>query len=329
MWQSGQCWVGKFGDGLRKRCKRSSVSRSRFSEKKRARVNYKESFERWQKERKEFIVAWEKSERAWTIEVITRAIQKGGVAVWRLLSSGRKMPSRTLVCKDGLIITNPIAIAEKLLDHHQACISENTSVQPGGFSPVVWNKPFTEEDEVLEISNDLVANCIGKLKNTAVPDNILPSVIKLLFGRPDSVQPMGDMIRAVAKTRLFPTDGKVSKQVFIWKGKGLRNILENNRPITMASIPLKLAELCVKSSASLFWSTSGFPREYWGHFFWAPESIYVWMSTVEKYTRRGCRPITLLTDVSKAFERVHFELYKRKLFDFGIPRQLQELILEF
>ena len=137
MWQSGQCWVGKFGDGLRKRCKRSSVSRSRFSEKKRARVNYKESFERWQKERKEFSVAWEKSERAWTIEVITRPIQKGGVAVWRLLSSGRKMPSRSLVCQDGLIITNPIAIAEKLLDHHQACISENTSVQPGSFSPVV------------------------------------------------------------------------------------------------------------------------------------------------------------------------------------------------
>lgn len=239
------------------------------------------------------------------------------------------MPSRTLVCKDGLIITNPIAIAGKLLDHHLKCISENTSVQPGGFGPVVWNKPFTEEDEVLEISNDLVANCIGKLKNTAVPDNILPSVIKLLFGRPDSVQPMGDMIRAVAKTRLFPTDGKVSKQVFIWKGKGLRNILENNRPITMASIPLMLAELCVKSSARLLWSTFGFPRDYWGHFFGAPESIYVWMSTVEKYIRRGCRPITLLTDVSKAFDRVHLELYRRKLFDFGIPRQLQELILEF
>ena len=53
------------------------------------------------------------------------------------------------------------------------------------------------------------------------------------------------------------------------------------------------------------------------------------MSTVEKYIRRGCRPITLLTDVSKAFDRVHLELYRRKLFDFGLPRQLQELILEF
>ena len=55
-------WGRKFDDGLRQLCKISSISRSWFIEKKRAGVNHKESFKRWQRERKEFIVAWEKRE---------------------------------------------------------------------------------------------------------------------------------------------------------------------------------------------------------------------------------------------------------------------------
>ena len=64
-----------------------------------------ESFKKWQKETKEFIVTWEKREKTWAIELIAGAIQKGGVAVWRLLCTGRNTPPRFLVCQDGLIIT--------------------------------------------------------------------------------------------------------------------------------------------------------------------------------------------------------------------------------
>ena len=50
---------------------------------------------------------------------------------------------------------------------------------------------------------------------------------------------------------------------------------------------------------------------------------------MECYTRRGQRPETTLTDVSKAFDRLHIKLYERKLVDYGLPRQLIDLVLEF
>ena len=156
-----------------------------------------------------------------------------------------------------------------------------------------------------------------------------PTIIKLLFGANDLVNPLGKMIRAVVRTRAFPEGGKIAKQIFCWKGVGLRSDLENCRTITMANIILKLAESCVKRSAQKFWSNAGFPRSYWGHFFGAPESVYVWLSTVEKYLRSGVKPETALTDVSRAFDRVHHGLFKRKLFNFGLPRQVIELVVEF
>ena len=105
-----------------------------------------------------------------------------------------------------------------------------------------------------------------------------PTIIKLLFGAKDLVNHLGEMIRAVTRTRAFPDEGKIARQIFCWKG--VRNNLENCRTITMANIILKLAESCVKYSAQSFWNKAGFPRSYWGHFFGAPESIYVWLSTV-------------------------------------------------
>ena len=60
-------------------------------------------------------------------------------------------------------------------------------------------------------------------------------LIKLLFGASDLVIPLGEMIRAVARTRVFPDSGKVAKQIFCWKGKGVRNKLGNCRTITMAN----------------------------------------------------------------------------------------------
>ena len=78
-----------------------------------------------------------------------------------------------------------------------------------------------------------------------------------------------------------------------------------------------------------FWNSAGFPRSHWGHFFGAPETIYIWLSTVEKYSRVNRIPITALTDVSRAFDRVHHAFFKRKLFNFGLPSQLIELVMEF
>ena len=175
----------------------------------------------------------------------------------------------------------------------------------------------------------MVVGCMRRLKNSAVPDNVSPMVIKLLFGSEDLVNPLGELLRAVIRTRVFPSGGKLAKQVFCWKGVGVRNSLKNCRTITMANIVLKLAESCVKSSATKMWTRAGFPRSFWGHFFGAPESIYVWLSTVEKYSRSNMTPITALTDVSRAFDRLHHGLFIRKLFDFGFPRQLIELVMEF
>ena len=273
--------------------------------------------------------AWTRSNTGWYIKIVTHAIRSGDTAVWRLLSAKRNRSARSLVCEGGSIATDRDMIVLELLKYHESSMEENTSIPPGKFRPVRWEKPFSEADNVLKISNELVVDGISGLKNSTVPDNILPVVIKLLFGSSDMVAPLGEMFRAIARTRVFPEGGKIAKQIFCWKGVGERNMLGNCRTITMANILLKLAESCIKKAGLAYWKSAGFPRSYWGHFLGAPQSIYIWISTVEKYIRLGETPQTALTDVSRAFDRLNFELYKRKLWDFGLPRQLIELILEF
>ena len=82
----------------------------------------------------------------------------------------------------GIILTDPNLIEGELLDFHDRSGKENSSVPPGDFEPVIWDQPFSASDEVLDVPNDLVVKCINGLKNSAVPDNITPTIIKLLFG---------------------------------------------------------------------------------------------------------------------------------------------------
>ena len=124
----------------------------------------------------------------------------------------------------------------------------------------------------------MVAANIRKLKNANVPYEIRPKVIKLNFRNSDLIRPLGEMIRAVVRTRMFPTAGKIAKQAFLWKGKGVRESLENCRPITLSNFLLKLAESCVKDASQSYWSDAGFPQKYWGDFFGGPASIYIWMT---------------------------------------------------
>ena len=276
----------------------------------------------------DYVEAWENTKREWSIDCVKRAINSGDVAVWRLLGDMWKKTSRPIVDDNDSILTDPNLIEGELLRFHESSNIENSSTSPGGFEPVNWKTSFSNNDEVLVITDEIVFNSILRLKNSSVPDNMTPALIKLMFGEKDLVYPVGELIRAVARTRCFPDGGKVAKQIFCWKGVGLRNKLENCHTITMANILLKLAESCIKISAMSYWEKAGFPRSFWGHFFGAPASIYVWLSTVEKYVRSNLSPETALTDVSRAFDRVHHELDKKKLYDFGLPRQLIELVIE-
>ena len=328
-WARVSSWGRKFNSRIRKLCVKASIARSWFIEAKRAGGDYEAFLESWKRSRKEFIEAWEQVNRNWYIECVERAISGGDIAVWRLLSDKWKKTSRSMANAKGTIFTDPKLIEAELHSFHDRSKEENSSVPPGSFEPVTWDKPFSDIDEVLEVPNVLVVGCIIGLKNSSVPDSITPDVIKLLFGAEDLVNPLGEMIRAVVRTRVFPEGGKKAKQIFCWKGVGVRNNLDNCRTITMGNILLKLAESCIKKSASAFWNVAGFPRSYWGHFFGAPESIYVWQSTVEKYSRLNMVPETALTDVSRAFDRLNHGLFKRKLFNFGLPRQLIELVMEF
>ena len=263
------------------------------------------------------------------IETIERAVSLGSNAVWRLLNGNIKESSRPLLCNEGSILLNPQRIREQLRCYHSKSTREYKAVPAGFDNPLVWSSPFHSSDLVLEIPDELVAINVKKLKNSAVPDGILPKVIKLLFGETDSVRPLGEMIRAIARTRIFPEKGKVARQTFLWKGEGRRGFLGNCRPITLTNVLLKLSESCIKDASQHYWSSAGFPRPFWGHFFGAPESIYVWMSTIEARARNCESPITALTDVSQAFNRLNHMLFRKKLFDLGLPRQLIELVIEF
>ena len=320
-------WGRKYNKSIRTLCKKASISRSWFVKAKIAGKVPEKLQLTWTSDRKQFIKAWEQSEKAWVAEKIQRALHEGGIAVWKLLGGVCKDSVRPLLV-DELIVTDPTLIARELVSHHAASLRENITIPAGDFTPVLWEKKLKVYKD-LKISDSLVVNSIRKLKNSAVPDRMRPEVIKLLFGHGDTVGPLSNMIRAVARTRVFPEGGKMAKQVFVWKGNGERNKLSNCRTITIANIIHKLAESCIKDSAEGIWAQAGFPRPYWGHFFGAPESLYIWVSTVEKYLRGGEKPITILTDVSRAFDRVHHELYKKKLVDYRLPTQLIQLIMKF
>ena len=192
-----------------------------------------------------------------------RAIEGGNIAVWRLLSDHWKVTSRPIIDDKNNVLTNPGLVHDELLRFHVESKSENSSIPPGWFEPVKWEKPFKKEDDVLVITDDLVLKCLLKLKNSSVPDNMTTSLMKLLFGAKDIVNPVGEMMRAIARTRVFPEGSKIAQQIFCWKGCGLRNKLENCRTITMANVSLKLAESCTKTSSKTFWESAGFPRSFW------------------------------------------------------------------
>ena len=328
-WARVSSWGRKFDMGIRKLCVKASIARAWYVTARARGCDVMKFFEIWAKSRRAFIEAWELANKEWHIQSVTHAISHGDVAVWRLLNDKWKKTARSISDAEGSILTAPALIESELVKYHYNSRKENSSIPPGSFKPVIWDEPFTDEDDVLEVSDDMVVKCISRLKNSSSPDNMTPVIIKLLFGANDLVKPLGEMIRAVVRTRAFPEGGKIARQIFCWKGVGSRNNLDNCRTITMANIILKLAESCVKCSAESLWSRAGFPRPYWGHFFGAPESVYVWLSTVEKYLRSDLKPETALTDVSRAFDRVHHALFERKLFNFGLPRQLVELITEF
>ena len=252
-----------------------------------------------------FIKAWEDSDRNYQIETIQRAVSLGSNAVWRLLNGNIKDSTRPLLSNEGSILLNPSKIAAQLRNYHKVSMLEYKAVPTGDDNPLVWDSPFQPSDQVLEISDELVVRNVKKLKNSAVPDGILPKVIKLLFGTTDSIRPLSEMIRAIARTRIFPKKGKVARQTFLWKCEGSRGSLNNCRPITLTNVLLKLAESCIKDASQHYWLSAGFPRPFWEHFFGAPESIYVWMSTVEARRKTGESPITALNDVSQAFNRLN------------------------
>ena len=327
-WASVSSWGRKFDQIVRTLCKEASIARSWFIEAKRAGRDFAEYFLRWKKSRESYVRAWEKSNKQWHIDSVKRALECGDAAVWRLLGDKWKDTSRPIINDKDEVLTNPILIKQELHRFHVTSKVENSSISPGCYELVRWREPFSQNDEVLVIADELVDRGIQSLKNSSVPDNMTPSLIKLLFGAKDLVKPVGDMMRAVARTRIFPDSGKIARQIFCWKGVGPRTKLENFRRITMANVMLKLSESCIMLSAKAHWASAGFPRPVWGHFFGAPESIYIWLCTVEKYTRLGLLPETALTDVSRAFDRPHHDLFKRKLYDFGLPRQLIELTME-
>ena len=214
-------------------------------------------FTRWVNDRQAFISAWEKSKRDWLAAAVTKAVKKGDIAIWRLLNGNTKKTFRPLVKECGSILTDPCLIADELSKYHHRSLKEISSVVPGEFDPVRWDEDFImkkspEGDLVLKISDALVLAKVKKMKLSTVPDGILPTVVKLLFGSLDTVKPLADLIRAVVRLRIFPMKGKIARQIFVWKGKGGKNSLENCRTITMSGAILKLCEACVKEAAMCF-----------------------------------------------------------------------------
>ena len=60
----------------------------------------------------------------------------GSNAVWRLLSTNTKNNTRSLLSKDGMVLTNPVKIEEELKRHHKASRDEYKAVSSGDYARV-------------------------------------------------------------------------------------------------------------------------------------------------------------------------------------------------
>ena len=47
-------------------------------------------FERWVDDRSKFLAAWEKSKSDWFKKMVRKAVQKGDIAIWRMLNGNAK-----------------------------------------------------------------------------------------------------------------------------------------------------------------------------------------------------------------------------------------------
>ena len=90
-------WGRKFNKSIRTLCKKASISRSWFVKAKFAGEVPEKLQLRWANDRKQFILAWEQSEKAWVSEKIQRALQEGGIVIWKLLDGGGKDSARPLM----------------------------------------------------------------------------------------------------------------------------------------------------------------------------------------------------------------------------------------
>ena len=102
-----------------------------------------------------------------------------------------------MCCRNGPILIHPEAIISELESYHTAAIEEYEEAPSVEFDLVKWSDLMEESDFVLRITDKLVLDNIRRLKNTTVPDEILPRVIKLIFCHIDMVGPIGEMMRAV------------------------------------------------------------------------------------------------------------------------------------
>ena len=113
-------WGRKFDKSIRTLCKKASISRSWFLKAKYEGYIPENFLLRWKKDRNQFIMAWEQSEKAWVSQKIKRAILEGGIAIWKLLGGGKKDSTRSLLVDKGLVITVvPELITRKLVSYHE------------------------------------------------------------------------------------------------------------------------------------------------------------------------------------------------------------------
>ena len=144
---------------MRALCKKASISRSWYILACEASQDCDMSLNVWVKHRKDFILAWEKSNNVWLEEIVTQAVQKGDIAIWKLFNGMSRSSLRPLVKDNGTILTDPSLIANELSNFHQRSLKEISSIPPGEFDPVRWDEDFIlkdspEADLVLEYLMD-------------------------------------------------------------------------------------------------------------------------------------------------------------------------------
>ncbi|KAL5006138.1 hypothetical protein ScPMuIL_017296 [Solemya velum] len=187
-------------------------------------------------------------------------------------------------------------------------------------------KTFGDQNKLPEITDNLVSDCILKLKNNKAPDEFGIASEHLKLAASDAAPIIRTIITKILTNEVIPEQLKVGIITPVYKNKGNPKEPDNYRRITVTSIVGKILEMVmVKPVKDIREQTlnplqRGFCRNAG-----STNTAFLLSEAIAESKDLGTKLYTTFLDASKAFDVVWHPSMLNKLYDLGVTGKLWNL----